>query len=86
MTAIPFDTTKFHKDVTISRANLENELAINPANLAFYIEKAALWNAQVDTAKLLIKNRASELYIQIKAAGNRVTHHKDAIIRHLGLI
>lgn len=69
MTAIPFDTTKFHKDVTINRVQLENELAVNPANLAFYIEQAALWSAQVDTAKLLIKNRSSELYIQIKGEG-----------------
>ena len=81
MTAIPFDTTKFHKDVTISRANLENELAINPANLAFYIEQAALWNAQVDTAKLLIKNRASELYIQIKAAGKATEGYIEAKVQ-----
>lgn len=69
MTAIPFDTTKFHKDVTINRIQLENELAVNPANLAFYIEQAALWNAQVDVAKLLLKNREAQVNIDIKDAG-----------------
>ena len=69
MTAQTFNSEQFHKDTLINRAQLENELAANPSRLAFYIEQAALWSAQVDAAKVLIKNRASELYIQIKSEG-----------------
>jgi hypothetical protein len=81
VTAVPFNSEQYYKDVTISRANLENELATNPANLAFYIEQAAQWTAQVDTIKLLIKNRSSELYIQIKDAGKATEGYVDAKIQ-----
>lgn len=68
-----FDAEKFEKDIRINRAHLEDELCDNPSFLAYYIQQAVQWTEQYDIIKTLIKNRASELYIQIKESGERST-------------
>lgn len=68
-----FNSEQFYKHSLIDRADLENELCINPSNLAYYIEQAALWSGQVDLAKLLRDNRAAEIYVELKNSSNKVT-------------
>jgi hypothetical protein len=68
-----FNTTEFATCIDINRSDLATELSTNPANLAYYIEQAARWSAQVDLAKTLRDNRAAEIYIELKDSGSKVT-------------
>jgi hypothetical protein len=64
-----FESTKFHQDVKINRTNLEQELCINPALLAYYIEQAALWSGETDRLKILRDLRGAEIYVDLKNSG-----------------
>lgn len=68
-----FDSSKFHANAQINRADLEQELSVNPSNIAFYIEQVAIWTGEADRLKLLRDNRAAEIYVDLKDSGNKVT-------------
>lgn len=68
-----FNSEQFHKDVQISRAHLEDEFCDNPSLLAYYGEQVALWTQVYDTYKLLVKNKHSELTVQMKDDGVKGT-------------
>ena len=64
-----FDGNKYRQDVKINRSDLEEELATNPSNLAYYIQQYALWSGEADRLKILRDNRGSEIYIDLKNSG-----------------
>jgi hypothetical protein len=73
-----FDSITFHENTQINRADLEAALASNPANLAYYIEQAALWSSTADQIKMQRDIRGSEIYVDMKA--DKVNKPTDGLI------
>jgi hypothetical protein len=68
-----FNNEKYLKDLQINRTDLDYELATNPAILGYYGSQYAQWTEKADKMKMMRDNRASELYIELKDSGTKVT-------------
>jgi hypothetical protein len=64
-----FDSKQYAEDVRVNRNDLEEELAVNPAKFAYYIEQYALWSAESNRLKILRDNRGAEIYVDLKNSG-----------------
>jgi hypothetical protein len=66
MSAQPFESREAFKDQQINRNDLESELAINPSNIGYYGNQAALWNAEAERQKFLRDVRGSQILLRLK--------------------